>query len=68
MLDGLVLWVTYQSFLYSELSKPLIKNPFYDLNTLANSEYMWVLKSILLNLYNDLVYIYILNTIVSELN
>ena len=40
MLDGLVLWVTYQSFLYTELSTPLIKNPFSDLNTLAKSDYM----------------------------
>ena len=40
MLDGLVLWVTYQSFLYTQLSIPLIKNPFSDLNTLAKSDYM----------------------------
>ena len=40
MLDGLVLWVSYQSFLYTQLSIPLIKNPFSDLNTLAESDYM----------------------------
>ena len=40
MLDGLILWVAYQSFLYTELSTPLIKNPFSDLNTLAKSDYM----------------------------
>ena len=40
MLDGLVLWASYQSFLYTELSTPLIKNPFSDLNTLAKSDYM----------------------------
>ena len=40
MLDGLVLWVSYQSFLYTELSIPLIKNPFSDLSTLATSGYM----------------------------
>ena len=40
MLDGLVLWVSYQSFLYTELSRPHIKIPFSDLNTLATSDYM----------------------------
>ena len=40
MLDGLVLWASYQSFLYTELSTPVIKNPFSDLNTLAKSDYM----------------------------
>ena len=40
MLDGLVLWITYRSFLYTDLSTPLIKNPFNDLDTLANSDYM----------------------------
>ena len=40
MLDGLLFWASYQSFLYTELSTPLIKNPFSDLNTLAKSEYM----------------------------
>ena len=40
MLDGLVLWASYQSFLYTDLSTPLIKNPFPDLNTLAKSDYM----------------------------
>ena len=40
MLDGLVLWASYQSFLYTELSTPLIKNPFSDLNTLAKSDYV----------------------------
>ena len=44
MLDGLVLWITYKSFLYTELSTPHIKNPFNDLNTLSKSGYMWVLK------------------------
>ena len=39
MLDGLVLWASYQSFLYTELSTPLIKYPFTDLNTLAKSDY-----------------------------
>ena len=40
MLDGIVLWASYQSFLYTELSTPIIKNPFSDLNTLATSDYM----------------------------
>ena len=40
MLDGLVLWASYQSFLYTDLSTPLIKDPFSDLNTLAKSGYM----------------------------
>ena len=40
MLDGVVLWVSYKSFLYTALSTPLIKKPFNDLNTLAKSNYM----------------------------
>ena len=40
MLDGLVLWASYQSFLFTELSTPLTKNPFNDLNSLAKSDYM----------------------------
>ena len=40
MLDGLLLWASYQSFLYNELSTPIIKNPFSDLNTLAKSNYL----------------------------
>ena len=40
MLDGLLLWASYQSFLYTELSTPIIKNPFSDLNTLAKSNYL----------------------------
>ena len=40
MLDGLVLWTTYQSVIYTDLSRPRIKNPFNDLNTLAKSDYM----------------------------
>ena len=39
ILDGLVLWVSYQSFLYTELSTPLIENPFNSLDTLAKSDY-----------------------------
>ena len=40
MMDGLVLWSTYQSVMYTDLSRPLIKNPFNDLDTLAKSDYM----------------------------
>ena len=39
MLDGLVLWSSYQSVMYTNLSKPLIENPFTDLDSLANSDY-----------------------------
>ena len=38
--DGLVLWISYQSFLYPELSKIITKDPFNDLDSLADSEYM----------------------------
>ena len=37
--DGLVLWISYQSFLYPELSKVITKDPFNDLDSLANSDY-----------------------------
>ena len=37
--DGLVLWIAYQSFLYPELSKVITKDPFNDLDSLANSDY-----------------------------
>ena len=41
-LDGLVLWIAYKSFLYPELTKKVTKDPFNDLDSLANSDYMWV--------------------------
>ena len=40
VLDGLVLWISYQSFLYPELSRIITKDPFKDLDSLADSEYM----------------------------
>ena len=40
MMDGLVLWTTYQSEMYADLSKPLIKEPFNDLDSLVKSNYM----------------------------
>ena len=39
VLDGLVLWISYQSFLYFNLSSVIIKDPFNDLDSLANSDY-----------------------------
>ena len=39
-MDGAVLWIGYKSFLYPELSKAVTKNPFNDLDSLANSDYM----------------------------
>ena len=38
--DGLVLWISYQSFIYFELSMAITKDPFNDLDSLANSNYM----------------------------
>ena len=40
VIDGLVLWIVYQSFLYIELSTAIMKDPFNDLDSLANSNYM----------------------------
>ena len=40
ILDGLVLWISYQSFLYPELSMVVTKDPFNDLDSLAKSGYM----------------------------
>ena len=40
VIDGLVLWIVYQSFLYIELSTAIMKDPFNDLDSLANSDYM----------------------------
>ena len=40
VLDGLVLWVSYQSFLYFDLSTAITKDPFNDLDSLVNSDYM----------------------------
>ena len=40
MMDGMVLWATYQSVMYTNLSTPLIKKPFNDLDSLAKSGYM----------------------------
>ena len=40
VLDGLVLWISYQSFLYFELSTAITKDPFNDLDALASSNYM----------------------------
>ena len=42
ILDGLVLWVSYQSFLYTELSTPLLKAPFHDLESFSKSKFTWV--------------------------
>ena len=39
-MDGLVLWISYQSFIYFELSTAITKDPFNDLDSLANSDYM----------------------------
>ena len=39
-IDGLVLWVSYQSFIYFELSTAIMKDPFNDLDSLVNSDYM----------------------------
>ena len=39
-IDGLVLWTSYQSFLYPKLSTVVTKDPFNDLDSLANSDYM----------------------------
>ena len=39
-LDGLLLWISYQSFLYLELSSVITKDPFNDLDSLANSDYV----------------------------
>ena len=40
LMDGIVLWSSYQSFLYPELSMAIKKDPFNDLDGLANSGYM----------------------------
>ena len=37
--DGLVLWISYQSFIYFELSMAITKDPFNDLNSFSNSDY-----------------------------
>ena len=43
LVDGLVLWTSYQSFLYTALSTPHFKKyPFNDLESFAKSGYMWV--------------------------
>ena len=39
-LDGLALWIGYRSFLYPELSEELTKDPFNDLYSLVNTDYM----------------------------
>ena len=38
--DGLVLWISYQSFIYFELSTARVKDPFNDLDSLAISDYV----------------------------
>ena len=64
ILDGLVIWISYQSFLYSELSTPHTKNPFHDLESLSNSQY----KLVILMVYFDiLAKKYILILIISRL-
>ena len=39
VLDGLVLWISYQSYLYPKLSTIITNDPFNDLESLANSDY-----------------------------
>ena len=41
-MDGLVLWMSYKSFLYPELSMVVTRDPFNDLDSLSNSDYVWV--------------------------
>ena len=43
VMDGLVLWISYQSFLYPKLSTVVQKDPFNDLESLVNSDYVWAL-------------------------
>ena len=43
VVDGLVLWLSYQSFLYPKLSTVVQKDPFNDLESLVNSDYVWAL-------------------------
>ena len=39
-MNGLILWISYQSFIYFDLSTAITKDPFNDLESLANSDYM----------------------------
>ena len=41
-LDGVIIWISYRSFLFSELSATLNKYPFNDLDSLAKSGYKYV--------------------------
>ena len=43
LLDGVVFWATYRGFLFSALSTKHHKYPFNDLNSLAKSDYKYVL-------------------------
>ena len=38
-LDGVVMWISYRAFLFSELSTPHFKYPFDDLDSLSKSGY-----------------------------
>ena len=39
LLDGVVFWISYRAFLFTELSTQLSKYPFYDLDSLSKSGY-----------------------------
>ena len=47
-LDGMIIWICYRAFLTSELSSKLIKYPFNDLNSLAQSDYKYALYNYIL--------------------
>ena len=38
-LDGVIFWISYRAFLFTELSTKIIKYPFYDLDSLSKSGY-----------------------------
>ena len=51
-LDGVIIWICYRAFLFSELSSKINKYPFSDLDTLAKSDYKYeiILESSVLNI------------------
>ena len=45
-LDGVIIWICYRAFLFSELSSKINKYPFSNLDTLAKSDYKYEIITI----------------------
>ena len=51
-LDGVIIWISYRAFLFSELSSKINKYPFNDLDSLAKTDYKYEISHAVSSKYN----------------